>query len=428
MRKKLIVIIILIAIAGTAFGYYVFGQSGKTSSQFKTTEITRGNLENTISASGTLSPVTTVEIGTQVSGTIAEVFVDFNDEVTEGQLLAVLDTVVLKSSILDAEANLEKASAQLEQAQVEHEKYLSLYEKNLISELEYLPYKIALKSQNASLKSAQSALERAERNLGYAFIKSPINGTVIQKSVEAGQTVAASLSTPTLFIIAENLERMEILAAVDESDIGEIKKGQAVRFEVQAYSDKEFTGTVTQIRLQPETVSNVVTYTVVVDAANENDLLLPGMTASIEFIIESRENVLLVPNSALKFQPSEEIAAKFFEQRRHKFDSLPDSVKEHRANRRANMNRSSQSGENPGRGNDSDRGQLWYYDVEGNLAMAPVRVGMSDGKNTEIVMSRDLDEGSVIISGFASATDIARSNQSSSRMRSPMRGGRPPRF
>ncbi len=425
MKKKLVISLIILALIGSSLGYYIYSNSGESQKQFKTVEISRGNLENTISASGSLSPMTTVEIGTQVSGTLAEIFVDFNDEVGKGQLLAVLDTALLKSSILDAEANLEKASAQLEQAQIEQEKYLSLYEKNLISELDYLPYKIALRSQKASIKSAQSALDRAIRNLGYAYITSPINGTVIQNNVEAGQTVAASLSTPTLFIIAENLSRMEILAAVDESDIGEIKQGQQVRFEVQAYSDKEFTGTVTQVRLQPETVSNVVTYTVVIDAANEDDLLLPGMTASIDFIIDSRENVLLVPNRALKFQPSPELAESFFKKKRKEFASMPDSLKEIRANRRPKMAGAGETGAKQSvTEDDSNRGQIWYLDNDGNLAMEPVMTGMSDGKYTEIVRSRDLTEGMMIVSSSTSISGYdTNSGQSNRRM-----GGPPPRF
>lgn len=398
MNKKIIFsLILLIATLGIG-GTILSSMNGNGESQYQFAEIVRGDLESTISSSGTLSPVTTVEVGTQVSGTIARIFVDFNDPVKKGQLLTVLDTVLLKASLLDAQATLEKARAQLEEALADYGRNKSLFEKELISEAEFLPFQINLKMQRASLKSATAALQRAEQNLKYAYIHSPINGTVIQRNVEAGQTVAASFSAPILFEIAEDLSQMEILAEVDESDIGLIKEGQAVRFDVQAYSDKTFSGTVRQIRLQPEIISNVVTYTVVVDAANEENLLLPGMTATVDFIIEQKKDALLVPNTALRFQPSEEMIAEFRERRQKEFAAFSDSVKERVSARMA-------SGGGPGKrqaGSGRSAGnfkQICYLDKDGRLAMEPVRIGMSDGLNSEIVRSRTLEEGMQVIVG-----------------------------
>jgi HlyD family secretion protein len=231
--------------------------------------------------------------------------------------------------------------------------------------------------------------------------------------------VAASFSTPTLFLIAENLSRMEILTEVDESDIGDIKEGQSVRFEVQTYSDEIFEGTVRQVRLQPTTISNVVTYTVVVDAKNEEGLLLPGMTATVDFITESRENVLTVPNTALRFTPLEDVMQEAFEKRR------------------------AERGDNRGDGGDAppgrpmmlqmDRsemkesmGQVWYLDNSGELAMAMFRKGISDGTDTEILMSRDLSEGMEIISGYESGSGSTTSSETSDRKMSPVMGGGPP--
>ena len=415
MKKKVIYgIILLLLIVGGARGIYsFFDKNGDIQYQF--TKITRTDLENTISASGTLSPVTTVDVGTQVSGTIDSVFVDYNDNVYEGQLLAVLDTTLLKSSLISAEADLERSKAQLEQAEADYKRYKQLYEKNLISEADYLPYEINVKTQKANLKSSQASLDRAKKNLEYAVILSPISGTVISKAVESGQTVAASFSTPTLFQIAEDLSRMEILVEVDESDIGLIKTGQSVRFEVQTYSDKIFEGTVRQVRLQPTTISNVVTYTVVIDAANDEGLLLPGMTATVDFITDSRENVLVVPNTALKFQPSEEEMADAFKKRRSQMEVQRDSSNTEQQRPMA-RNRSGQLPE--------DMGRVWYLGNDGTLEMAMLKTGLSDGVNTEIVMSRDLKEGMEIISkSGSSSSSSANSSQNSNRRFGPPPGG-----
>lgn len=383
-----------IIILTVAMGLIIFNAASRTSSNGKFTfdKIVRGDLVNTVSSTGTINAVSTVEVGTQVSGIIDKLYVDFNDQVRKGQLLAVLDTVLLKTALMDAQANLEKAKAMLEQATADYNRNLPLFEKGLISEAEFLPIKIQLKTQKANLTSAQAAFERAQRNLKYAFIHSPINGTVIQRNVEEGQTVAASFQAPVLFIIAEDLSKMEIHAQVDESDIGMIKTGQRVTFTVQAYPDKTFHGTVRQIRLQPTTVQNVVNYTVVIDAANNDNLLLPGMTATVDFIVEERKDVLLVPNTALRFQPSEQMMQAFFDEAKKRFDSAPDSVK----NKMPSMGKPNSKQSRP-----KDAGTVWYLDENNKLVMAPFKAGITDGKLTEVVMSRDLKEGMQVIVGMS---------------------------
>ena len=334
---------------------------------------------------------------------------------SKGKLLAVLDTVLLKAAVLDAGADVEIAQAQLEQAQADYNRNLALFEKKLLSEAEFFPFRIKIKTQKASLKSAEAALERARHNLKYAVIRSPIKGTVIQRNVEAGQTVAASLSAPTLFIIAEDLSQMEIHALVNESDIGQIKEGQKVRFEVQAHPDKKFSGTVKQIRLQPSNIQNVVNYTVVVNAANDQGLLLPGMTATVDFVIEQKQDVLLVANAALRFQPTPEMMEEMRKRRESQANAMPDSM---RAQFRERMgNRGGEAGGNfrrgdfggfPGMGGGSfggqmprDRGRLWHLDGAGNLTMAMIRTGVTDGRMTEIVMGRNVEEGLKVISGVS---------------------------
>jgi HlyD family secretion protein len=424
-RKTMIGIIGSVGVVLLAWSMYHF-RDGNGSDKFEVTEITRGDLITSISSSGTLSPVTTVDVGTQVSGSIARIFVDFNDVVQKGQLLAVLDTLMLKISVLDAQAGVDRADAALEQAVADYDRNRKLYDDKLISEAELLPFHVNLKTQQANLKSALASLQRAERNLKYAVIRSPISGTVIQRSVEEGQTVAASFSTPTLFKIAEDLSQMEILADVDESDIGLIKKGQTVNFDVQAYPDRKFTGVVRQIRLQPTVVSNVVTYTVVVNADNEDKVLLPGMTATVDFITATKKDVLLIPNSALRFQPPDEWMQKFRKEQAKKMASLPDSVKEKRRAASAAAGREGtgfphRPGDEPPGGNFK---LIWYLDEDGQPAAERAISGETDGTNTEIVRSRQLKAGMKAIVALSGPQEIKTPSPTPGQ---PMRmGGRPP--
>lgn len=399
--------------------YNAFSGNGETQYQFA--EVTRGNMENTISSSGVLSPVTTVEVGTQVSGTIARLYADFNDHVKKGQLLAVLDTVLLKAAVLDAQASMEKAEAQLQQARMDYDRNKQLFDKQMISDADLLPFNTNLKTQQANLKSARASLTRANRNLKYAVIRSPISGIVTLRNVEEGQTVAASFSTPTLFKIAGDLSKMEILAEVDEGDIGSMKEGLQVRFTVQAYPDKIFTGTVKQVRLEPTTVQNVVTYTVVVRAANEENLLLPGMTATVDFITQEKNDVLMVPNAALRFQPDEKIMTAFRERmQKARSNSTPDSS---RRGASGQFGGAGFGGMNPNGGPSTgwqrpkDISRVWYLDKDGNPTMAIIRIGMNDGTKTEIVSSRDVKDGMQVITGTLNLADNGNSQ-----------GQRPPAF
>jgi len=404
--KKMMYSIGIILFLGT-IGTFVFrtvNQNG-ANGQFTFGKITRGDLVNSVSSTGSISAVSTVEVGTQVSGIIDKLYVDFNDQVRKGQLLAVLDTVLLKTTLLDAQANMAKARAQLEQANADYSRNLPLFEKKLISEAEFLPLQIQLKTQKANLTSAEAALARADRNLKYAFIHSPIKGTVIQRNVEEGQTVAASLQAPILFIIAEDLAQMEIHAQVDESDIGQIKTGQKVTFSVQAYPDKIFEGAVRQIRLQPTTVQNVVNYTVVVDASNPENFLLPGMTATVDFIIEERRDVLLVPNTALRFQPSEK-RLEIFRSQTPPPPAPGATNKEKPAEGKFAAGNASEKmpGAPP-----KDAVHVWLVDQNHQLKPVPLKSGLTDGKLTVVEMSRDLKEGMEVVTGSNQTDDTKKS-------------------
>jgi len=429
MKKYLIVIsLLLIVILG---GWYFFlREIEDTEGSFELTEIKKGNIENIVSSTGTLIAVGTVEVGTQVSGIVDQVYVDFNDVVKRGQILAVLDTINLAIAIRDVEAGMIRVQAQLEQAQSDFERSQKLYEKNLISELEFTVAKTQLQSSLASYKSSQVSLERAKNNLKYAVIRSPINGKVINRNVEPGQTVAASFSTPTLFLIANDLSRMEIKTQVDESDIGSIEVGQDVRFSVQAYPDEKFSGTIKQIRLQPQTIQNVVNYNVIVDADNEGELLLPGMTATVDFIIEQKEDVLLVPNSALRFQPTQKMMDEFRENMQKQFESMPDSIRNQRRQQFGNMSQSGRGmGERIGQfggvemsgTNQRNSGRLWYIDENGKLNILRVQTGATDGKVTEI-SGRNIEEGKKVVMGLSKKEQQSQQNNrmpSSTFRRSP---------
>lgn len=431
LRRILPILIAGIAILCIVFFAFMKGKARPAQSRFQLATIARGNIENIVSSTGVIEAVGTVEIGTQVSGTISKIYVDFNDRVRAGQLLAVLDTVPLKASVLDAQANLRRAEALLEKAQYDYRQTKPLYEKGLVSESEYITIKTNVPTQEAALQSAKAALERAKFNLANAFIRAPISGTVIERNVEEGQTVAASFNTPKLFLIAEDLSNIEIHAQVDESDIGQIKNDLRVRFEVPAYPNKYFEGRVKQIRLQPSVVQNVVNYTVVVEASNEEGLLLPGMTATVDFLVEQRENVLLIANSALQFQPTPEMQEEARKQMQKRLESAPDSVKARFAAREAAraQERNSQGSasnappERPsmleGRGLPENMARVWYLGKDGKPAVAFFMKGATDGKFTEILRSRDLEEGTQVIIGYAANNPEKKKVQASQPFRPP---------
>ena len=411
--RRLIAIAILLS-AGAGFAWHSWQSDGADQAALRTAAVERGDLEVLVSGTGTLSAVGTVDVGTQISGRVAEVLADFNDRVAVGQLLAVIDTANLATAVRDAEAGLARAEAQYVQALADRNRNRSLYEYGYVSEREFQALETVATTTRASVTSAEAGLERARTNLGYAWITAPITGTVIQRDVEAGQTVQASLQAPTLFVIAEDLERMEILAQVDESDIGSIGEGQDVRFEVQAYPDDEFSGAVSQIRLQPTTVQNVVMYTVVIDAANPRGRLLPGMTATVDFVVERAEDALLLPNGALSFRPTQDMAEQFREQRRLGRDGP-------RQGDRAPEGDASEE--------DGDRAVVWYLDETGQPTPTPVRTGLSDGLKTVLLDAGELGEDASVVTGSSATGQVAVASApqgDSDRRRGPGGRGGPP--
>ena len=420
--KKLAIITTILLAAFLSMWQFIIKSDSDDSDLYLFVEVKRGNVERLVTSTGTIEAVRTIDVGTQVSGIIEEIFVDFNDRVSQRQLIAVLDTAVLVSRVRESEAALIRAQAQYNQAVSEHKRNLELFEKEIISEQEFVPIRTNVEMNRASLQTAQISLDRALTNLQYAEIRSPIDGIIIQRNVDPGQTVAASFSTPTLFIVAEDLSQMQILATVDESDIGQVMEGQEVLFTVPAYPDVSFSGTVRQIRLQPTTIQNVVNYTVVVDATNKNGLLLPGMTATVDFVIEKVENVLVIPNGAIRFEPPAEIVAAFRENMQNRTHGAPDSVTQRIRGQREGQGRvgfGDGSGRNRPGGLPKDIVRLWFFDENGELGMKRVRIGATDGLVTEIKTSRGIVEGMKFISGIMqrSATSSESNTNISRRFR-----------
>lgn len=425
MKKKVIIITTCI-IGILLISYFTFLNSADAKESYSFAELIVGDLNVVITSSGTLEATSTVDVGTQVSGKIAKLYVDFNSEVKKGQLLAVIDTVNLVEQVSDAQANLAKAKAEYNQKVVIHERNKILFEKGYISELDYTQSQTDVESALASYKSGQSAVERAKTNLNYCYIYAPIAGKVIDRSVEQGQTVAASFSAPILFTIAQDLSSMRILATVDESDIGQIKEGQKVTFTVQAYSDKTFKGIVTQIRLNATVASNVVNYVVVINSENPDKLLLPGMTATVDFFVEERDDVLLVPNTALRFEPSDEMMEEINKRKEEEMVAAPDSIKNKFRN-------GPPPGGMPPANFRTDKKvtitKVYYLDSKGKLKMSPIITGLTDGKNTEVARSRDLKSGMKVITGLqetGTSTTKKSTNPLNQNQGSPGAGGPPP--
>ncbi len=305
MKKKLIMVAIIGGVLAVAwFLMKPKRQESFSSKDFEMATVEKGNVAHSVTASGKIQPINKVSVGTQVSGIIEEVLVDYNDEVHEDQVLARLDTSVLQENLNDAKARLDLAVAKKKISDLNYERLDKLYKEKLISKANLEEAEVELETAKANVLSSQADYNKAERNFGYATITSPVSGTVISKEIEQGQTVAASLSTPTLFTIAEDLTKMQIEANIAEADIGVIKPEMPVSFTVDAYPNEKFNGKVQQIRLSPKEESNVVMYTVVIEVDNSSRKLLPGMTASVTIVVERAENVPLLPAMVFQFKPS----------------------------------------------------------------------------------------------------------------------------
>lgn len=382
-RRGMMVAVAVAVIFGLGIWMYdrATAESGPT---YRLGQVERTSLASTVSSTGTLSAVQTVQVGTQVSGQVAAIGVDYNDKVKKGQLLARIDPTLQQQAVGDAQAGVARVQAQLAQAKAEYVRSKALYDDKIITQTEYETAKSNYEVAEANLTSARIALDKARQNLAYTYIYAPIDGVVVERNVDVGQTVAASLQAPQLFLIANDLSRMQILASVDESDIGQIKPGQAVRFTVQSYPSDSFAGTVSQVRLKDSTVNNVVTYTAVVNVGNADGRLLPGMTATTTFVTDSAHGILTVPNAALRYRPAGVASA----------------------------------------GTTTEGSAVWVPGANAQPARVAVRTGLSDGQRT-VVTGDGITDGAPVIVGATQAAASASTGSSSNPFQSQQQGGRP---
>ena len=282
--------------------------SKKATTYYATSKAEVQNISTSITATGTIEPVTKVEVGTQVSGIISKIYVDYNSIVTKGQVIAELDRTNLQSELVSAQSNLQNAQSNLNYQKSNYERYKALFDKGLVSANDFENARLTYEQAQAQVRVQQQSVQKAHTNLGYATITAPIDGVVLSKEVEEGQTVASAMTTPTLFIIAQDLTNMRVIADVDEADIGEVKEGQRVTFTVDAFPDDIFNGEVTQVRQEATTESNVVTYEVVISAPNQDLKLKPGLTANVTIFTLERNQVLTIPAKALRFTPNKNLS------------------------------------------------------------------------------------------------------------------------
>ena len=360
-KKKTLVIVAVAAIAALAV-WLLSGGKKEEKITFDTAAVAPANIMNSITATGTIEPVTSVTVGTQVSGIVSKLFVDYNSVVKKGQVIAELDKTNLMSQLNTAKTQLATAQSQLNYQTANYKRYKTLFEKGLVAADDFDNAKLSYTQAKEQVASAKEEVQRAQTNLGYATITSPIDGVVLSKSVEEGQTVAASFSTPELFTIAQDLTNMQVVADVDEADIGDVKEGERVTFTVDAYPDDTFKGEVKQVRQEATTTNNVVTYEVVISAPNADLKLKPGLTANVTIYTAERKGVLSVPSKALRFTPQKETVGKM---------KIVDVA--------------------------NAKNKVWT--IEGNSIVAhKVNIGMTDGTNTQIVGG--IAEGTKVVTGL----------------------------
>lgn len=380
-RSLLALIVLMLVIAGGVVAYRQL-YAPASEPQYKTQAVEKGEVKQVVSANGTINPVTLVSVGTQVSGTVKKLYVDFNSKVEKGQVLLELDDALLAAQQKQSKANVQSAMASLELATANEARMRSLFEQAYVSRQELDTTVQAKKAAEAQVQLARAVVEKDQANLAYTVIRSPVSGVVVDRTVDVGQTVAASLQTPTLFKIAQDLSKMQIHANFAEADIGNIRVGQAVKFTVDAFAGRNFKGEVRQIRLSPTIQSNVVTYDVVVNVDNAEQILMPGMTAYVSIAVDERKDVLLVPNAALRFKPANAEHAK-----KGGGDAAAKGGKPKR---------------------DVFSGTV-YVLQGGALVPLSVTLGITDNRNTEIV-GGDLKVGDQVVVGDALASKSQTSN------------------
>jgi len=413
MKKKTIMIIIA-AVIVLLVVFFLIRKKETGGLQINTSVVHQDSVQQAVTATGYVQPVYQVLVGTQVSGVVDKILVDFNSHVKKGQLLAEIDKSTLIEAQTQAKAGVTSAQSALLLAQQNFDRVKQLYDQKAATQVAYEDAVNQLSQAQTSVQTAQSNLHKANVNLSYAEILSPIDGVILNRAVDQGQTVAASFNTPTLFTIANDLTKMQVEANVDEADIGNVRVGQPVTFTVDAYIDNTFNGHVNEVRLQPTVTNNVVTYTVIIDAPNPEEKLFPGMTANIT-IVTKIEKGLVVPNEALHFTPTDDVF-KYFKMKPKKEPAKTES-KTPAANGAPNVN----AGATPNFSHATGNKKAIWVEVNDTIARRRVELGISDGVNT-IIRSNDIKEGDKVLLSATTAKD-ATSGAPTRNPLMPQRGG-----
>ncbi|MCG6188523.1 efflux RND transporter periplasmic adaptor subunit [Maribellus maritimus] len=374
MKKRTIFIIAILA-AASAIAFMALKPKKVNADKIniETAKAETGSVSKTVTATGTLEAISTVEVGTQVSGIIENIYVDFNSYVKRNQVIAQIDTTNLVAQLEQSQATLDNAKAELDYQQANYNRLAPLNDKKLISQSDFDQTVYNLNKAKANYNSAIASHRRNQINLNYAFIHSPIDGIVLNRAVEEGQTVAASFNTPTLFTIANDLTQMRVEADVDEADIGQVKEGQRVEFTVDAFPDDVFEGEVTEVRLEPTVTNNVVTYTIIISAPNPDFKLMPGMTAETEIYVQERKDILVVPSKALRFNPDQKLLLSYMSARPKPDGPEGGQIPESNANKQVTGNAQ------------ANQGNVVWVKKDSVIRPIPVKTGMDDDINVEIL-------------------------------------------
>ncbi len=380
------------------FAYRYFTKSEASKITVKTVKLEKNNLTTDVTATGTVQPVDQIDVGTQVSGLVNKIYVDYNSPVRKGQLLAELDKTNLQESVNNAMAQYSAATNDLNYNQQNYNRQNSMYKAGVISKADFELAANQLKNAQQVVSQRKTSLAQARTNLGYANIYAPIDGIILSKAVEEGQTVAASMSTPTLFTIARDITKMQVEAAVDEADIGNVEEGQRVSFTVDAYPNEDFSGKVRQVRLDPTTESNVVTYTVIIDADNPDQKLKPGLTATVTIYTQELKNINTISASALSFTADSDLIQKYYQQ-----NEISKSVPEIKT------------------GTAKEK-YLWVKNSDGSLAQKLVKIGINDGVNVQVI--EGLTASDQVVTAL-DETQVASTDSGSESADSPFMPKRP---
>jgi len=425
MNKKLKIVLMttVVVIIGFSLWFFAFKKEAEGKLSVQTQEVTYGDILTSVTATGTIEPLVTVEVGTQVSGEISKIYVDYSSVVKKGQKLAELDRSTLQATWISSKASYESAENELSYQRSNYNRIKALYDKQSVSKTDFETAQYQYNNAKNAYTIAKSNLDKAVTNLGYATIYSPIDGVVLSRAVDEGQTVAASFSTPTMFTIAKDLKKMRVIADVDEADIGNVKVGQNVMFTVDAFPNDEFTGRVTMVRLQAQVSSNVVTYEVVIDAPNPTLKLLPGLTASVNIYTQERRNVLVMPTKAQRVHPTAEMLATL-----GATAAQADKPQAPKSEKTATTSTSKDLAIQTD-GPDAPEGQpnqrmVWIKKSDGSIEQRKITIGITDGQSTEVLDG--LKKGDQIITELTvSNTTTTAADTNTENTKSPFMPQRP---